>query len=227
MNEKIWVVEDDADTARLLKDGLSSEGYRVTTFPGAEEALQALRDAKPDLFLLDVQMGGISGLQLLELLRRDPVTADIPVVMLTSRAAEMDRVTGLKLGADDYVVKPHSEKELLARVEAHLRRARRTGVPEKTLAAPGLRVNIDSRQVLAGEELVNLSKLEFDLLAHLMQKHKAVQTYRAIAQAVWGEERTATTHTITVTMSRLKEKLGASGRYLQAVPGIGYRFSAE
>lgn len=227
MNEKIWVVEDDAATSRLLKDGLSSEGYRVEAFPAAEEALQALRRDAPQLFILDVQLGaGLSGFQLLQLLRENPVTAQTPILMLTSRSAQIDVVGGLKRGADDYIIKPHSEKELLARVEAHLRKARRGGAAQNLLAAPGLRVNIDTREVLSEENAVVLTKLEFDLLVFLMQKRDAVQPYRAIGHAVWGEERTATSHTITVTVARLKEKLDGPGKMIQAMPGVGYRFIA-
>jgi len=227
MNEKILAVEDDEAMAGLVRDALASKGYKVTLRSSAESALTYLGGTLPDLLILDIRLKGLTGLQLCEILKKDPRTSSLPIIMLTSMAHEKDKVGGLRTGADDYMTKPFSVEELSARVEALLRRVKASGALAKVLKAGKVQVQLDSREAFLEAKRLDLTKLEFDLLSFFMERPKVVHTHTALADAVWGEERVATSHTVTVTVSRLKEKLGGAGRMLEAVPGVGYRLRAE
>jgi DNA-binding response OmpR family regulator len=176
------------------------------------------------LILLDVNLGGVSGFQVLEWVRQAPTTRKVPVILLTARDQESEKVKGLRLGADDYVTKPFSEKELMARVETVLRRAGGGEWAEARLESGPIAVDIDRRQVTVKGKPVDLRVLEFDLLCLFLKSPERVHSYNAIADAVWGEDRVATRHTIAVTLSRLREKLGSAGDAIEPVPNIGYRF---
>jgi DNA-binding response OmpR family regulator len=218
---RILIVEDDRASAELLKDGLLGAGYAVVHAPGAEEALLELREGVPDLMILDVNLGGMTGFQLCDLVRGSPATAGIPILMLTSRSGTADKVSGLRRGADDYVVKPFVEPELLARVEALLRRGRPTP-PSAVLQSGDVRVDLDRREVFIGQRATALSPLEFDLLVVFLKSPGRAMTYAQLA-AVWTG-RTATRHTLTVTVARLRERLGDAGDRIEALPGVGYKW---
>ena len=224
MKETIWVVEDDEVVLAALKDCLALSGYKPVLFSNAEDALKRMELSRPDLLLLDIRLGRLSGLQLLDVVKRSPETAGIPVILLTSMGAEDQKVAGLKAGADDYVVKPFSPRELTARVEAVLRRSVHGGKPERVLCAGEIEVNLDTRQVLVGGKELSLSRANFGLLSYFLARKKLVHTYADLAANVWGEGRVATSHTVAVAVYRLKTKLGEAGEKIQVVSGIGYRF---
>jgi DNA-binding response OmpR family regulator len=224
MTHSILIVEDHAPTARFLKDELANAGYAPAIQRSGEEALAFIAKSPPVLVLLDINLGGISGLKVLEILRSIDRTRSIPVILLTARDQEADRVRGLRLGADDYVVKPFSEKELMARIEAVLRRSRGGPGPEEILRMGTLTLNGTTREVTARGRRVSLTWLEYELLALFLRTPRRVHSFQHLAEAVWGEERTATRHTIVVTVARLREKLGGAGKNIEPVPSVGYRF---
>lgn len=225
MSVRLLVVEDDAGLARILKDGLTMAGHAVSVKHNAEDALKAIKQSPPDLMILDVGLDGLSGFQLLEILRKDPATAALPVILLTALHTEKDKLKGLSLGADDYVTKPFSEKELAARVEAVLRRARPGGEPGAVLTAGALRVDPARREVAVGGKPVELSKLEFDLIAYFLRRPGVVHSHDALMENVWGEDRLVSRHTVTVAISRLKDKLGEAGAAVVSVKDIGYKLA--
>jgi len=227
MPSKILIVDDDDAMALLVKDTLSAMGYEARIQANAESALLEMGRTLPDLLILDLQLKGMSGLKLCEILKSDPRTQALPVIMLTSMTRESDKIGGLRMGADDYITKPFSMRELGARIEALLRRVHRGGKPADVLEAGGVRIDLEGRSASAGGEPVTLTKMEFELLALLLRKPGAVITFHSIGGAVWGEDKIATPHTITVTISRLKEKLGKAGDRIASVPGVGYRFSTD
>jgi two-component system, OmpR family, phosphate regulon response regulator PhoB len=227
MNERILVVEDDEAMSSVVRDALTARGYKVTVMQTAETALVRLSEVLPDLLVLDIRLKGLSGLQLCEILKKEPRTASLPIILLTSLAAERDKVSGLRTGADDYVTKPFSVAELTARVEALLRRAKNKGAMARVLKAGRLEVHPESREAVADGEAVHLTRLEFDLLSTFLDRPGLVHSHEALGRSVWGEDRVATSHTVTVTVSRLKEKLGKAGAAIEAVPGVGYRLKAD
>lgn len=224
MSVRLLVVEDDAGLARILKDGLTMQGHAVSVKHNAEDALKVIKQSPPDLLILDVGLDGLSGFQLLEILRKDPATAALPVILLTALHTEKDKLKGLSLGADDYVTKPFSEKELAARVEAVLRRARSGGEPGAVLAAGTLRVDPARREASVGARPIELSKLEFDLIAYFLRRPGVVHSHDALMENVWGEDRLVSRHTVTVAISRLKDKLGVAGAAIVSVKDIGYKY---
>lgn len=224
MSVRLLVVEDDVGLARILKDGLALRGHAVTVRHSAEDALKIVKQTPPDLVILDVGLDGLSGFQMLEIVRKDPATASLPVILLTALHTEKDKLKGLSLGADDYVTKPFSEKELAARVEAVLRRARPGGETGGALVSGSLRVDPARREVVAAGRPVELSKLEFDLLVFLLRRPGVVHSHDALIENVWGTDRLVSRHTVTVAISRLKEKLGSPGDGIVSVKDIGYKY---
>lgn len=227
MNEKIMLVEDDEAMSGIVRDALTTRGYKVTIQASAESALVKLADAQPDLMILDIRLKGLTGLQLCEILKKDPRTSALPIIMLTSLNSERDKVGGLRTGADDYVTKPFSVAELSARVEALLRRAKNKGTAVRVLKAGSVELSPESREASAGGKRLDLTRLEFDLLAAFLERPGTAHSHASLGRTVWGEDRVATSHTVTVTVSRLKEKLGKAGALIEAVPGVGYRLRAD
>jgi two-component system phosphate regulon response regulator PhoB len=224
MSGRILIVEDDVAISKIIKDGLTFKGYTCTIKPNAEQALGQVAIAPPDLIVLDVNLGGLTGFDFCEMLKKNPKTASIPIIMLTAQGAVSSRIKGLELGADDYMTKPFAEGELVARVAALLRRARADGVPAAVLRGGGLELNLDAREASLDGKRLALSALEFDLLTLFLQKRDMVHTYASLAETVWGDQRTATSHTITVAVAKLRGKLGAAGKQIESVPGLGYKF---
>lgn len=230
MGARILIVEDEADLAETLRYNLEQEGYEAKVAGSAGAALEVLAGAPlPDLVLLDLMLPDLSGLELCRRLRREPRTEQVPVIMLTARGEEVDRVVGFEVGADDYVVKPFSVRELLLRVAAVLRRAQARDAAETgatRLAFGRLVLDADAHQVWVDGGEVHLTALEFRLLHTLLGRRGRVQTRERLLEDVWGYAPEVTTRTVDTHVRRLREKLGDAGAYVETVRGVGYRFRA-
>jgi phosphate regulon transcriptional regulator PhoB len=224
----VLVVEDEPDIRNLVVLHLSREGYRCRTAVNGADALREARAQPPDLIVLDLLLPGLDGLEVCRRLRADPGTAALPVIMLTAKADEVDRVVGLELGADDYIVKPFSPKELVARVRAVLRRTRPV-TTDRVLRAGTLALDPSRHLVeLDGAALV-LTPKEFDLLQALMEASGRVLTREYLLDHVWGYTRAGEieSRTVDVHVRRLRAKLGDEGRRVATIKGVGYRFETE
>jgi DNA-binding response OmpR family regulator len=226
MPEKILIVEDERAVADAIAYTLGQEGFETEVATDGREALDAFEQSPPALVILDLMLPGLSGWQLFTAFRRQ---RDVPVIMLTARTAEADRVAGLEMGADDYVPKPFSMRELVARVRTVLRRSARAdeGAAPELLAAGDIRVNMGSHEISVRGEPVTLSPREFGLLAYLMQNAGRVRTREEIIDAVWDEEQYLDQRTVDVHMRWLREKVEAdpgNPRHLITVRGVGYKF---
>ncbi len=222
---RILVIEDEQDLADLLAYNLKSEGHHVSLFRSGAAALSALRDEGADLVLLDLMLPDISGAEVARMVRLEPSTRRIPIIIVTARGEEADRVRGLELGADDYVVKPFSVKELLLRVKAVLRRLEE---PPTTgpLHAGDITLDIERHEVKVKGALVVLTALEFKLLRTFLERPGRVQTRESLLSNVWGIDVEVTTRTVDTHIKRLREKLGPAGDVLETVRGVGYKLGA-
>jgi len=220
----VLIIEDDDDIALSLKFNLEREGgYRVRTTGNGEQGLEIALQSPPDLVLLDLNLPGLDGLELCRRLRAEPSTERTPVIMITARVEEADRVRGLETGADDYVIKPFSVKEVLARVRAVLRRS--GPQPSETLTVGPLRIDLDARRVRVGDREVTLTRREFDLLADLLHNRGRVRTRERLLEQVWGYAHTGETRTVDVHIRQLRKKLGPPlDGCIETVVGVGYRF---
>ncbi|HTB75259.1 MAG TPA: response regulator [Polyangiaceae bacterium] len=221
---RILVVEDEADIQEVLDYNLKRDGHDVVLTATAKEGLRHARERRPDLVLLDLMLPDGSGTELCKTLRQDAATRGVRVVMLTAKGEEIDRVIGFELGADDYIVKPFSVRELLLRVQAVLRRVS-TGESGETTQFGVLRVDRGAHRVWVAGQEVELTALEFKLLLTLHDRRNRVQTRDALLSDVWKIDADVTTRTVDTHVKRLREKLGAAGIYVQTVRGVGYRFA--
>jgi len=225
MSERILVVDDEPDLLELLRLNLSQAGFQVDTAASGSAAMKSLQAARPDLMVLDLMLPDLSGADLCRKLRSDPTFAELPIIMLTARADEVDRVVGFELGADDYVTKPFSPRELVLRVRAVLRR-RNTSANESGLLVHGaLQLDAGRHRCFIGDTEVDLTAKEFELLSQLMRQPGRVMTRDGLLDRVWGADITVTTRTIDTHVKRLREKLGETGDLIETVRGIGYRFA--
>ena len=224
MSSRVLIVEDEPDIRELVVHHHKREGYQVSVAASGEEALRQVQASPPDLVLLDLMMPAMNGLEVCRRLRQDPVTASLPIVMLTAKGDEVDRVLGLELGADDYVVKPFSPKELLARVRAVLRRSLPApGASPTTLGA--LTIDPGTHTVSVGDEVLALTPKEFDLLRALVEARGRVLSREFLLDRVWGYSRASEieSRTVDVHVRRLRVKLGPEGRRVLTVKSVGYR----
>ena len=230
MSAHILVVDDEPDISALVAYHLARESYRVRTAASGPEAIRAAEVERPDLIVLDLMLPGMSGLQVLEELRRRPETQEIPVILLTARKEEQDRIAGLRLGADDYVSKPFSPQELILRVAAVLRRVQQA--PPATKGGKVVRVGpftVDSgaaRAEVDGRAL-DLTPTEYKLLLTLMERRGRVQSRRQLLEAVWEVTANIATRTVDMHVQRLRNKLGEGADWIETVRGFGYRFRSE
>jgi two-component system phosphate regulon response regulator PhoB len=226
---RILVVEDERDIAALVAYHLTKEGYRVRTAEGGTEALEAAAAERPDLLLLDLMLPGLSGYEVLAEMRRRPELADVPVVVLTARRDEADRVKGLELGADDYVTKPFSPRELVLRVAAVLRRAQSPAVAGagRMLAGGPIGVDLNAMRVSVDGEPIDLTPTEYRLLVTLLERRGRVQTRQQLLETAWDIHARIETRTVDMHVQRLRAKLGQHGGLIETVRGFGYRFRAR
>lgn len=224
MQQLILIVEDDADIAESLHYNFKREGFRSTIAESAEKGLRLALDEKqpPSLIILDLMLPGMSGMELCRRLRREESTESTPIIMLTAKAAETDKIAGLDTGADDYIVKPFSVKEVIARVRAVLRRAEKETPPR--YEDDKLVVDFDDMRVTAAGEDVKLTRKEFALLEHLIKNSGRVATRQQLLDNVWGYSYFGDTRTLDVHIRRLRQKMGDCGTSIETVVGIGYRF---
>jgi len=224
---KILVVDDEPDAIELIKFNLKAAGYDVSTAADGDEALKKARSVLPDLIILDVMLPEVDGLEVCKILRRDSQASAIPIIMLTAKAAEIDRVLGLELGADDYVTKPFSPRELVLRVKRLLRTGAAEDKKEDEINLKDLKVDVPRHQALVKGKVIDLTATEFRLLTVLAQRRGRVQSREKLLQDVWAYDNFIDTRTVDTHMRRLREKLGPAARYLDTVRGVGYRFVEE
>lgn len=223
---KILVVDDEDDLCEILKFNLETEGYQVTTANSAEDALK-LDIASFDLLLLDVMMGGMSGFAMAKQLKANPSTANVPIIFLTARDTENDTVTGFNLGADDYISKPFSLREVLVRVRAVLRRtSERQGVEPAVLRYQGLEMNLDKKTVSIDGEDVPFTKTEFELLHLLLEEKGRVFSRQELIDKVWPKDVLVLDRTVDVNITRLRKKIGRFAKCIVTRLGFGYYFDA-
>lgn len=223
--KNISIVEDEPDLAELIARNLRKERYDVRVFYDGESFLEALEKELPDLVLLDLMLPGIDGLDICKIMQADERTNSVPIIIITAKGTELDIVLGLELGADDYIVKPFSIRELLARVKAVLRRAETTQ-SDSLINYNGLSVNLESFEVRVDDEPVELTYSEFKTLKLLITKPRRVFTRQQIIDGIWDDYRVVTPKTVDVHITHLRKKLGAYGDFIKTVRGIGYKFEA-
>ena len=224
MLQNILIVEDDADIAESLHYNFKREGFRVSVAESAEKGLRLALDEKqtPSLVLLDLMLPGMSGMELCRRLRREALTERTPIIMLTAKAAETDKIAGLELGADDYIVKPFSVKEVIARVRAVLRRAEKDASPK--YQDERIIVDFEDMRVTCDGADVKLTRKEFALLEHLIKNIGRVATRQQLLDNVWGYSYFGDTRTLDVHIRRLRQKMNECGNSIETVVGVGYRF---
>jgi two-component system phosphate regulon response regulator PhoB len=224
MPTTILIVDDEIDLTSILEYNLQAEGFRTRVAHTAAGAFREIKREVPDLCLLDLMLPDQSGLDVCKQLKSDPRMRDVPVIMLTARGEEIDRVVGFELGAEDYVVKPFSVRELVLRIRALLRRAERPAEASERLIAGILEVDLPRHQVMVNGAETRLTALEFKLLVALMTRRGRVQTREALLDEVWGITADVTTRTVDTHVKRLREKLGDAADYVETLRGVGYRF---
>ena len=225
----VLVVDDEQDIAGLIKHGLEKGGeIEAEVVTAGDAALKSVTERTPDLIILDLNLPVLSGLEVCRILRARPNTATVPIIMLTARTTESDRVTGLDVGADDYITKPFSLRELTARVRAVLRRGRGDATPAATgaLVYRGKHIvaDFDAVSVAVDGQAVRLTRREFELLRYLVQNRNRVLSRDRLLERVWGYDRLVETRSVDVHVGRLRGKLGLAGRQIETVVGLGYRF---
>jgi DNA-binding response OmpR family regulator len=223
---RILVVEDEADIAGLIKHALERRAdTKVEIVPTGSAALAAVTADPPDLMILDLNLPGLDGAEVCRLVRARPATASLPIIMLTARTSEDDRVAGLDLGADDYVTKPFSLRELAARVRAVLRRKAGTNAsPVAIYRGTHLVADFDAVSVAVDGQAVRLTRREFELLRYLVENRNRVLSRDRLLERVWGYDQSIETRSVDVHVGRLRSKLGTAGAQIETVVGLGYRF---
>lgn len=226
MSELVMVIEDEKEIRDLVRYNLEKAGYRVAAAADGEEGLRQLFAARPDALVLDLMLPGMNGLEILREVRQEPVTHDLPVLVLTARSAEMDKLLGFEHGADDYLTKPFSPRELVARVKALVRRASPSGL-SRALEAGALRVDVDAREARLHDQRLDLTPREFDLLAFLVRHPGRVLSRDELLRKVWGYDYVGETRTVDVHVRRLRAKLGDAADRIETVLGSGYKFVSD
>ena len=227
MSVKILIIEDEPDIRRNLEYNLGREGFNASSVGSLDEACEKLKSKKFDLILLDLMLPDGSGLDLCKKIKSNSETEATPIIILTAKDDEVDKVVGFELGADDYVTKPFSVRELILRVKAILKRSdtKTKEVVEVERQFGDLKIDVDSHEVHVDSKLIELTALEFRLLKELVDKRGRVQSRDQLLSEVWGYNAEVTTRTVDTHIKRLREKLGSMGKYVQTIRGVGYKFS--
>lgn len=225
--KKILIVEDEADILSLIEWHLQSEGYDTITARDGNKGLSIAVSEHPDLILLDIMLPGMNGLEVCKSLKKNSKTAALPIVMLTAKGEEVDRIVGFELGADDYIVKPFSPRELILRIRAIFRRSEREMTEPSRIIYHDLKVDIESHRVLIGKEEIILTATEFNLLADLLQNKGKVRTRDQLLDSVWGYQFDGYARTVDTHIRRLRQKITPYEDAIETVRGVGYRFREE
>ena len=226
VEKRIYVVEDEPDIAEVLKFNLEKADFDVEVLRRGDTALEAIRRQPPDLIVLDLMLPGLDGLEVTRVLKRDPATSRIPLVMLTAKGEEVDRIVGLELGADDYIPKPFSPREVVLRIKAVLRRHAGEEEPGETLEAGAIRLDASAHRAESRGKEVQLTATEFRLLKVLLERQGRVQTRSRLLSDVWGYAEDVDSRTVDTHVRRLRRKLGAEADRIETVIGVGYRLRA-
>tara|TARA_B110000014_G_scaffold246821_1_gene219856 strand:+ start:51 stop:734 length:684 start_codon:yes stop_codon:yes gene_type:complete len=224
MNKHILIVEDEKDLLTTLEYNFKKEGYKTTGVTSGKEAIEAVHNKKPDLLILDLMLPDISGLDVCKEIRNKSNNEDIFILMLTAKGEEVDRIVGFELGADDYLVKPFSLRELSLRVSSLLKRSRPHLSNEK-VSIGELEIDIAAHRILLNNKEISLTKKEFELIMHLVQRNGRVQTREHLLSQIWGYTSDVTTRTVDTHIKRLRSKLGSFGKNIETVRSVGYRFN--
>ena len=226
MSQKILIIEDEPDIRKTLEYNISREGYEVISASSLSEARQNLESSSFSLLLLDLMLPDGSGLDLFRELKQDKSKSSMPVIILTAKDDEVDKVVGFELGADDYVTKPFSVRELILRVKAVLKRGvSKSDNVEVQRQFGELKIDVDSHEVFVNDEHISLTALEFKLLHQLVDRRGRVQSRDQLLSDVWGYSSDVTTRTVDTHIKRLREKRGDMGKYVQTIRGVGYKFT--
>jgi len=218
----ICLVEDDPDISSIIEDNLKREGYRIKTFTDGAKAYDAITSKRPDLVILDLNLPGMSGIEVCKYIRSNEVTAEIPVIMLTARSEEIDKIIGFEVGADDYVTKPFSPRELIARVKVHLKRTKKAEFDVFT--HKDLIVNFATHQVTYKSNNVELTPIQYKLLKSLIQAEGKVLSRQILLDTIWGSDYYGDPRTVDVHITRLREKIDRDSKLIKTVKGTGYRW---
>ena len=224
LKQKILIVDDEPEAVELVEFNLRQAGFDTATAADGDEALKKAKSQLPALVVLDVMLPEVDGLEVCKLLRRESTTAKIPIIMLTAKAAEIDRVLGLELGADDYVTKPFSPRELVLRIKKVLQRGESTPEKNDTMRFGDLMIDQPKHLVSWKGKTIDLTATEFKLVTVLAERAGRVQSRDALLRDVWEYDAAIDTRTVDTHMRRLREKLGAAAKHLDTVRGVGYRF---
>ena len=225
MASKILIVEDEPDIVELLVYNLHQAGFKTDAALNGADALEQVKIQQPDLVLLDLLLPEVDGLEVCRTLKRDPETASIPIIMLTAKGEAIDRIVGLELGADDYITKPFSPREVMLRIRAVLRRAPNVprNKPLNQIQIDELKIDLDRHQVFSNGSVIDLTATEFKILSLFAHSPGRVFTRSILMDAVWGQEYYGIERTIDTHVSRLRRKLGQFGERIETVHGVGYR----
>ena len=224
MSKRILIVEDELDLRSTLEFKFKSEGYTVNAVSKGKDALEAIARKKPDLILLDLMLPDMSGLDICKKIKNNSDSFEIAIIMLTAKGEEVDRVLGFELGADDYVVKPFSVRELALRVSTVLKRREKQEETSK-ITLGDIEINLSSYRVFISDVEIQLTAKEFLLFKHLVQKNGRIQPREALLEEVWGYNASVTTRTVDTHVKRLRSKIGDIGSKIETVRGVGYRFN--
>jgi two-component system phosphate regulon response regulator PhoB len=226
-NKRILVADDEPDVLQLVSGNLKNAGYNVLKAEDGLTALNQARDTLPSLIVLDLMLPEMSGLEVCKVLKKEPATSQIPIIMLTAKAEEVDRIVGLELGADDYITKPFSPRELVLRVKSVMRRAASAGEFSDQLSLGDIRIDRSRYAITIGGKPVDFTATEFKLLALLIERRGRVQSRDTLLNDVWGYESAIDTRTVDTHIRRLREKLGKSADCIETIRGFGYRVTEQ
>ena len=225
MTKRVLVIEDEPDLRSTLEFNLKSENYKVTTASDGGSALAEISKNIPDLILLDLMLPDMSGLEICKKIRGESFSDKVSIIMLTAKGEEVDRVVGFELGADDYVVKPFSVRELMLRVSSILKRSKEKASNDEKIVIGDIEINLASHRVFISGIEVELTAKEFDLLKYLTKRNGRIQTRELLLEHVWGYNNSVTTRTVDTHIKRLRSKIGEVGTRIETVRGVGYRFN--
>jgi len=223
--EKVLIVEDDKNIAKLVKYNLDKAGFETSVAKNGEEALSLIDKEEIHLVILDIMLPGMDGFEVCKEMKKDDRFKAIPIIMLTAKGEETDRVVGFELGADDYVVKPFSPRELALRVKAILKRKRPSEETQDIISIDKLKIDIPRHKVTVNKKEIKLTLMEFNLLLTLVQRRGRVQTREKLLDDVWNIDSEVTTRTIDTHVKQVRHKLGKAGKLIETVRGLGYRFT--